>query len=143
MANEVYQFQVKNAEGQYENVTLGKGASARDAFISFNEVATEAAKTTISGFAYFTCTVRSTGETIQVIFPVTSAFNVTNYQNILNSIATDQKPWPIFSGYLSNGSVPLIGFVAGSAIKDATGQAHQLVSTGTTHIEFVWFKNYF
>ena len=92
MANEVYQFQVKNAEGQYENVTLGKGASARDAFISFNEVATEAAKTTISGFAYFTCTVRSTGETIQVIFPVTSAFNVTNYQNILNSIATDQKP---------------------------------------------------
>ena len=65
MANEVYQLKVNN-----KKIKLGKGINADDEFASISDVHYK----TISGFAYLNITLTKTGEKLQIIFPVTSAF---------------------------------------------------------------------
>ena len=130
MAKEVYQLKVKN-----EPVTLGKGPNNDDAFTSFTDVY----KKTISGFAYLNITLTKTGEKLQIIFPVTSAF-LSGWPNIINIIqAKDGKPWPVLGGWSESLKLPITGLLP-NAIKDGEGGTHDCIFQ---EISFVWFKNYF
>ena len=69
MANEVYQLKVNN-----EAIKLGKGPDANDEFASISDVHYK----TVSGFAYLDVVLLNSQESVQIVFPVTSAFNAAN-----------------------------------------------------------------
>lgn len=133
MANEVYQFQVKNTEGQYENVTLGKGSDANDAFISIKETTNK----TITGWGYAQVLLQQTGEKLTVILPVTSVFTETNWVNVLKSVSRKNKPWPVINSYYQ--SIPIVGFVQESLLLADGNTIAILPQT----IEFIRFYQWF
>lgn len=130
MANEVYQLQVNG-----DPIKLGKGPDADDEFASIADIHYK----TVSGFAYLDVVLSNSQEAVQIVFPVTSAFNTANWSNIIGLITQDDRPWPILGGWSQNLNRPLTGLLKNRII-DGTGEKHPFIKSNIT---FVWFNLYF